>query len=402
MDVILHSVLPFIGILVVLVVIHELGHFVTAKMAGVQVLEFGIGYPPRLFGIKRGDTDYTINMVPLGGFVRMLGEEDPGDPRSLAAKPRWVRLIVLSTGAFMNIVLAIVLFAMAFMIPHDTDISFSRIAEVVPGSPAEEAGLESGDVIFAVNGREAQNIGELGYFIRLNLGETIDLGIRRPGPGGIETLEVPVYARWTTTTYLDEEGNERVQGPTGITISPAYGSQEPISLEDQEQFAKDFPGETVPTTRLAPFSESQWSNPWVAFKDGTQRAWEWVEFTGKWIASIFLAWFGSEGGSSGIGQDGLRGPVGIAQITGDVVEQAGWQSLLELAAVISMSLGVLNILPLPMLDGGRVAFVLLEYVRGGKRVRPEREAIVHFAGLIGMLALAAIITYFDVLRIFEG
>ncbi len=402
MDVILQSVLPFLGILVVLVVVHELGHFVTAKMAGVKVLEFGLGYPPRLFGIKRGETEYTVNVVPLGGFVRMLGEEDPGDPRSLAAKPRWVRLIVLSTGAFMNLVLAVVLFTMAFMIPHEADVSRARIGEVVPGSPAAGAGLRPGDVIFSVNDRDVQNIGELGYLIRLNLGETVDLEIRRPGPGGLETLDVPVYARWTTTTYLDEDGNERVQGPTGITISPAYGSQEPVSLEEQEQFKKDFPGEPVPTTRLAPFSETQWSNPWEAFKEGMQRSWEWVVFTGKWISSLFLAWFGSAGGSSGIGQDGLRGPVGIAQITGDVVEQAGWQSLLELAAVISMSLGVLNILPLPMLDGGRVAFVLLEYVRRGKRVRPEREALVHFVGLVGMLALAVIITYFDVLRIFEG
>ena len=102
MDVLTSTILPFLGVLVVLVVIHELGHFITAKLFGVKVLEFGIGYPPRLFGFKRGETEYTVNALPLGGFVRLLGEEDPSDPRSLAAQAAWKRLIIMGAGAFMN------------------------------------------------------------------------------------------------------------------------------------------------------------------------------------------------------------------------------------------------------------------------------------------------------------
>ena len=401
MDVILRSILPFVAMLVVLIIVHELGHFITAKMARVKVLEFGLGFPPRLFGIKRGETEYTINAVPLGGFVRLLGEEDPDDPRSLAAQPRWVRIAILAAGAFMNVVLAIFLFSLAFMIPREVDISQARIAEVVPNSPAEEAGLEPNDIIVSVNGREIQNIGELGYLIRLNLGETIDIEVIRAGPSGLENLELQVYARWTTSTYIDERGNERVQGPTGITIGPAYGTQELIPPDVRAEIAEQLPpGEPVPTTRLAPFSERQSAPPWEAVAEGTRRAGEWFVFTTKWVISMFFQWTGD--GSSGIGDDGVRGPVGIAQITGDVVEQAGWQSLLDLAAAISMSLALLNILPLPMLDGGRVAFVVIEYVRRGKRIAPEREAMVHFVGLVAMLALAVVITYFDVLRIFEG
>src|SRR3990172_2984607 len=128
----INSLIPFVAIIVFLIVVHELGHFFTAKLFGVKVLEFGLGYPPRLGGIKLGETEYTINALPLGGFVRLLGEEDPSDPRSLAAKPRWIRLVVLRSGAFMNLVLAIVLFSFAFMIPHEVDISRARIAEVVP------------------------------------------------------------------------------------------------------------------------------------------------------------------------------------------------------------------------------------------------------------------------------
>src|SRR3990172_8860364 len=154
MDVVLRNILPFLAMLVVLIVVHELGHFVTAKLAGVKVLEFGLGYPPRLWGIKRGDTEYTVNALPLGGFVRLLGEEDPGDPRSLAAKPRWIRLVVLGSGSVMNVALAVFLFSLALTIPREVDISRARIAEVVPGSPAAEAGLKPGDTIFAINGRE--------------------------------------------------------------------------------------------------------------------------------------------------------------------------------------------------------------------------------------------------------
>ncbi len=398
MDIVFQSVLPFLAIIVVLIVVHELGHFVTAKLAGVKVLEFGLGYPPRLWGVKRGETEYTVNALPLGGFVRLLGEEDPGDPRSLAAKPRWIRLVVLSSGAAMNVVLAVFLFALALSIPREVDVSRARIAEVVPGSPAEEAGLKPGDTIFAVNGRETQNVGELGYRIRLNMGETITLKIRRTeGTSGAEFIEVPVYARWSASNWIDEDGNERPQGPTGITIGPAYGSIQALTPEEQEEIAGQLlPGETVPTTRLVPFSETQWRPPWEALPEGARRSYESIMLARNEIISRI------KGGVGGSGGFQVTGPVGIAQLTGEVVEEAGWKSLMDFAALISMNLAVLNILPLPMLDGGRVVFVLIEFVRGGKRIAPQKEAMVHFVGLVLILTLVVVITYFDVLRIFQG
>lgn len=398
MDIVSQSILPFLAMLVVLIVVHELGHFITAKLAGVHVLEFGLGYPPRLWGVKRGETEYTFNALPLGGFVRLLGEEDPSDPRSLAAKPRWIRLVVLSSGSVMNVVLAIFLFSLALMIPREVDISRARIAEVVPNSPAEAAGLQPGDVIFAVNGREVQSIGELSYRIRLNLGETITYRIRRTeGTSGAEFLEVPVYARWSAGSYIDENGNEQPQGPTGITIGPAYGSIQPIPPEEQEEIARELPpGETVPTTRLVPFSETQWQPPWEALPEGARRSYEAIILARNEIESRIRGGVGGGGGFQ------VTGPVGIAQLTGEVVKEAGWKSLMDFAALISMNLAVLNILPLPMLDGGRVVFVLLEIVRGGRRIAPQKEAMVHFVGLVAIVTLAVVITYFDVLRIFAG
>src|SRR3990172_1323680 len=178
MDIVLRNILPFVAMIVVLIVVHELGHFVTAKLAGVKVLEFGLGYPQKLFGIKRGETEYTFNALPLGGFVRLLGEEDPSDPRSLAAKPRWVRLVVLASGAGMNVVLAIFLFSLALMIPREVDDSRALIGDVVPDSPAESAGLQPGDIIFAVDGTDVQSVGELSYQIRLHLGEWVTIRIK--------------------------------------------------------------------------------------------------------------------------------------------------------------------------------------------------------------------------------
>lgn len=410
MSVLLQFILPFVAMLVVLIVVHEAGHYITAKLAGVKVLEAGLGYPPKIWGFTRGETEYTINALPLGGFVRLLGEEDPSDPRSLAAKPRWVRVVVLGSGAVMNVILAIFLFSLALMIPRGVDISRARIVDVVPGAPAEQAGLEAGDVIFAIDGNNIDNIAELGYRIRLNLGETMTMTVRRATSDGAEFVDVDVHARWSAGAYLDENGIERGQGPTGITISPAYGSIQTIPLEEQEEIRLAIledaglspddplpPGETVPTTRLLPFSETQWEPPWEAVPDGTVRSFEALVLARNEIESRFRGGF--SGGGSG---PAVTGPVGIAQATGEIVQEAGWKSLMEFAALISMSLAVLNALPLPMLDGGRVVFVLIEYARGGRRIAPEREAMVHFVGLVLMLSLAVVITFFDVARIFQG
>jgi regulator of sigma E protease len=410
MSVIFESVLPFLAMIVVLIVIHEMGHYFTAKLFGVKVLEAGIGYPPKAWSFWWRGTEYSLNWIPLGGFVRMLGEEDPSDPESLAAKPRWIRLVVLGSGAAMNVVLAVFLFALAVSIPREVDISRARIGEVVPNSPAAEAGLEPGDVIFEVNGHDVQNISELSYRIRLGLGSTLDMKVLRGGGEAAEYVTVPVYARWSTDPYIDEDGFEHPQGATGITIGPAYGSIETLTLEEQEEIRllilEEYglaptdelpPDEVIPATRMVPYSETQWSAPWDAIPYGMERSYESVILGYKEIRSQI-----SGGLSGGGGGFQVTGPVGIAQLTGEVVDEAGWKSLIEFAALISMNLAVLNALPLPMLDGGRMVFVLIEYARRGKRVAPEKEAIVHLVGLAAMLTFAVVITYFDLVRIFSG
>src|SRR4030042_438849 len=162
MDVV-NSILPFVGILIALIVAHDLGPFFPAKLTGVRVLEAGLGYPPRVWGFTYKDTLYSINALPLGGFVRMLGEENPDEPGSLAAKPHWVRLLVLGAGSGMNFLLPFLLFTISFMIPRDVATGLTQITQIIPDSPAAEAGLKEGDVIFAINGHEGRNTAGVGH-----------------------------------------------------------------------------------------------------------------------------------------------------------------------------------------------------------------------------------------------
>ena len=351
------SILAFLGILVVLVLVHEFGHFIVARLAGVRVLEFGIGFPPRVWGAKWGDTIFSVNLLPLGGFVRLLGEEDPSDPRSLAAKPRPVRLLVLIAGSFVNLILPIFLFAVAFLIPREVPVSLTHIVEVFPDSPAEEAGLQPNDVILGINGERIRNSAELGREIRLNMGDTVDLRVRRPaaqfqGIGGGEILQIPVKARFNN------------EAPTGIRIR-----SDPVAFTEKDS---------------------------VTVLEAVPRGWEETIHSLRLARNQVWSWFQGSGGPQ------VAGPVGIAQATDEAVGKVGWRVLLDIAAVLSINLGIINLLPLPMLDGGRVAFLLLEVARRGKRIAPEREALVHMIGFAAMISLAVVVTYFDVLRIFSG
>ena len=203
MDVLTSTILPFLGVLIVLVVVHEFGHFITAKLFGVKVLEFGVGFPPRLFTIKRtAETEYTVNALPLGGFVRLLGEEDPSDPRSLAAQPAISRLVIMGAGSFMNFVLAITLFSVALMIPRELPAGQAVISQVVPGSPAAEAGLKRGDIIEKIGGREIDSIGDVSYNILLNKGEQTEIEVRRTNlQGDPEAFRTMVRPRWAPKPY---------------------------------------------------------------------------------------------------------------------------------------------------------------------------------------------------------
>ncbi len=352
MDSFVTAIAAFLPVLIVLVLVHELGHFVTAKMAGVVVQEFGFGYPPRLFAIRWKGTDYSINLLPLGGFVKLLGEEDPSETGSLASKSILARLIILSSGSLMNALLPVLLFTITYMIPTDFPIGPVEIVQVLPGSPAEQAGFQPGDRIVQINDRKIENISDVSSSIAQRRGSEMAVVLQR-GEQQIETRVVP---------RLNPPPD---QGATGILISMP---------ENETQIIK----RSYPIWRAFPLGAQKTVELIIAFKDG--------------ILGML---------SSGSG-DSLAGPIGIARATGEVAQRGGIMLLLEWTALLSVNLAILNMLPIPMLDGGRAFFVLLEGIRGGKRISAEREGLVHLAGFVLLMIMIVIVSYKDILKIING
>ncbi len=341
-----------VGIIVlsVLIIIHELGHFIAAKATGVPVEEFGIGFPPRLYGRKWGKTIYSINWIPFGGFNKIAGEVDPKVPRGLASRGYGVRLLVLSGGIIMNLLLPFVLLSVAYMVPHDIVSGQVLVEEVAPNSPAEMAGIEAGDTIISVNDKAVKNFGDLQRNIYLNLGKEIAISVEHTDA---TTETVKLTPRWRPP-----EGEGSI-GVLSRTVDPVIIS------------------ESYP--------------PWEAIPLGTRSC----------IEALVLYKNGIVGMILGTIPFTPAGPVGIVQVTGEVA-QSGISPVLELTAFISIAIAITQLIPFPALDGGRIIFVLLEWVRRGKRVSPRTESIVHSIGFMILLGLLVLITYQDIARWISG
>ena len=344
------TIFSLLGVIIVLVLVHECGHYFSARLFKVRVEEFGLFFPPRLWSFIRKGTRYSVNAIPIGGFVKLAGEEDPNVPGSLAGKKPWVRIIVLAAGSIMNAILPLVLFSLAFMIPHDVVRGDVVVQEVAPDSPAEQNGIQVGDTILMVNGKTVENLADVSTQINLKLGQELEMLVEHTDA---TTETITVVPRWQPP-----EG----EGAVGILSSVPDATTVRESLPFWEAIPRGF---------------TECYDTYILYKNG--------------IISLII----------GAAPATIAGPVGIAELTGEAA-RAGFSYLLQFAAFFSINLAIINLFPLPALDGGRIVFVIIEWIRGGKRISPRVEGLIHTAGFFLLICAMLAITYQDIARIIAG
>ena len=353
--------LAVIGVLLfgLIIFFHEFGHFFTAKLSGVRVNEFALGMGPKLFSFTRGETRYALRLLPIGGFCAMEGEdEESSDPRAFGSRPVWQRIIVVAAGGIMNILLAIIF--MMILRCQANVFATTQIAKFAEASPLETAGLQVGDVITSINDYRVYTDQDLSFALSMaSLDVTeetvnIDLTVRR----GKEALRFDDVAVNTV---------ESSDGMRHIVLDFYVAGQEKNVLT---VITKSF-SDTVSAVRM-----------------------------------VFKSLVGLLTGQFGLNE--MAGPVGTAQAVTQVASEGlkqsfgqGVNSIIYMMLIISVNLGIVNLLPLPALDGGRLVFLLVELIFR-KPVPPKYEGWVHAGGMVALLTLMVVVTFNDILRIFKG
>ncbi len=346
------TILIFVAILVVLILIHEFGHFIVAKLTGVKVEEFAFGFPPRLFSKKYHGTRYSINLIPLGGYVNLLGENEAvKSSGSYYSKSILQKIAIIVTGVLMNFILAIVVLTIGFtvgMTPLVSDPaalsgqknSEVMVAEVMADSPAAGIGLQAGNILEGFS-----TPADLQNFTKQNKGQTVNLKVKKDG----QTENIPVK-------LSDKEASLGVGVVTVTKVKqPFYKALVTATVEVGKSIGAVF--EAL----------------WLILK------------------SVFTT------GTAGVAGRGVVGPVGIFNFTATALK-IGWIYILQLLAILSINLGIINILPFPALDGGKILFLALEGIFRKKVVRQEVENLIHTIGFIILIILVLAITFRDIWR----
>ena len=350
------SILSFVVVLGVLIFFHEFGHFLVARLFGVGVEKFSLGFGPRLIGKKVGITDYRISAIPLGGYVKMVGEEpdaeiDPEDiPFSFTHKHVAKRMLIVAAGPVFNILLAVIIFFGIFF-TSGTFVLKPSVGSVKQGSPAFAAGLEKGDLITVINESAINSWDEMAEIINASKGQKIKLAVRR----GESTQQFSLAPEQVTTKNIFGEDVQRYI--IGITAS----------------------GETY----------SKQLNLFQAFSESMIQTYRVTELMVVIIAKLI---------TGDISTDTLGGPIMIAQMAGDSAK-AGIGSLISFIALISVNLAIINLLPIPVLDGGHLLFFSIEAVKG-RPVSIKVREIAQQVGLFLLILLMILVFYNDISRIF--
>lgn len=335
----MQTIIVALAVFGLLVIFHELGHFCVAKAAGIKIHEFAIGMGPRLFNYKGKETEYTLRALPIGGYVKMEGEDEASnDDRSFSKKSVPVRMAVLFAGSFMNFVLGMLLFTLLFF---SVGYTTTTLGEVFPGTPAAVAGLQEGDKVTHINSEKIDTWQHLVETIGKSEGNPLEFRIVRDG----ETLSK------TITPVINEETGNLSIG-IGTKIERSLGG---------------------------------------AFKAGLDNVIMIMREIINFLRQLVLRQAGT---------DQLVGPMGIISMVGEAA-RAGWLNVVFLAGLISINLGIMNLLPIPALDGSRILFLFVELFRG-KPVDPEKEGMIHLVGFGLLIMLMLFVTWQDILRLVQG
>ncbi len=430
------TALIFAGTLLILVGVHEGGHFLAAKLTGVYVHEFAIGFGPKLASFQRRETRYSLRVIPFGGYVRLAGEdrqeenEDIASDRLLYSKPPWVRIVISLAGPAANLLitlLVILLVLWGFGMP------LLQVAGLVEGEPAQRV-LQPGDLVLAVDDHPVYNINSLASIVQQAAGNPVTIRIERDGK--VETYNITpqflpdekryvVGAYFLSTTYTNEITRvdpSSMFGKAGITVGDRIvavgGKLAATGVGVVDRISSILPSDSISLTISRNGTKLDVNIPSAGYDvssliDGVDFADTGVVMRRPAFASGIVLGAGQFAGYIRMMVSGLHdvithriaaskaiaGPVGIANLLGEGFRQ-GPSVFLQIFSYLSLSLGLFNLIPFPALDGSRAAFALYEIVRG-KPIPPEREGMIHLIGFFILIGLMVLITYQDILKLFH-
>lgn len=380
------TALVSIAMFLVMISLHELGHFTVAKLLNFKVDEFAIGMGPVIFKRQKGETQYSVRALPLGGFCKFEGEDeaDNTDPRAFTNQKPWKRLLVLLAGGTVNVILGFMLFLI--IVPMISPIRTNVVDNVVEHSYIEQAGIQSGDKIIEINGKRVSFYNDIALYTQsFTKDETATIKVKR----GNEKLDFTFRPteQIVNATYTDK-GVQVDSSINGYTTGQFTEYSEELPKKDE------LVGETQNTVRYIIGFTPELKD--INFFNVLGETYNETKFTVKLVYQSFWQMITGK-----IGVDEMSGPVGIVSEVNNAVNSGKYSLLnvLNLVALLTINLGIFNLLPIPALDGGRILFVLIEIIRR-KPISPDKEGWVHLAGMGLLILFVLFISFHDIMRLF--